>query len=554
MVNICKLTKKNHLTRILLNTVRKLFVNFYFLSVFLCFIGSLSTYAQSLLFISNTDSTSHTFKTYESLTDSTSILECLQNHGYWNTVIDSFSLSESTTTVFGQLNHRYSLKGISYSTPIDRSLQQKIKTKETVFDINSIILEYFTNKGYLFTNITWAVDTVIEHSWYGQLDIQPGDIQLLDSVIVKSEPILKQKKWNNILFPKQNIASPKLEQEADTKLKTLSFIELNKPSKLLITDKKNLLFVFPKKKKVNHANGILAFSNDDNESSSGFTGNFTLHLENILKSAEIFDIRWKAGNGNQDFKWQNSFRYIYHSLGIENQIHIYKQDSTFTKTQLSFGLRIDSKPQSVWSIHYQFEQSAVDNPTISRINYTKNLLHISWLNSNLESNYFDASGHKVHINATVGNRKTDIDTEAEYQIYGTLLKLVPLSKTLRFVGEVQHKQLIQNTLLENNAYNFGGFENMKGFIENRFLTTRYTLLTPTLRFSQQNKYVAELFYQHAFIRSTEEKNERLQSFGLQFILPVKSGWFNFGVSSGRVYPEAFNFSQALIHFGVKNNL
>ncbi len=533
--------------------MRNLFVNFYFFFISLLFTGNLYTHAQTVQFISSSDSSIYNFEIQEEVNDSLSLLEQIQNHGYWNAQIDHISYT-APITLFGTLNQKYILTEITNSNSLEKKLRFRLKSKETVYDVNKEVLNYYTKKGYLFTDIKWEIDQIESYSWKGRIQITPHEIQYLDSVIVKSEPILKLKKWNRILMPKQRLATPELEKFADSKLRALSFIELNKPSKLLVTDKKNLLFVFPKKKKVNFANGLLAFSNDKADGTSGFTGNFNLHLENILKSAEVFDIKWKAGNGNQDFKWRNSFRYVYQSLGLENEINIYQQDSSFTKTQLALGIRLDAKPQSIWTINYLFEQSAVDKPTLTRINYKKYLLLVSWLNSNLESNYFDISGHKIYLKATVGNRKTSKDTEAEYQIQASLLKILPLSKTLRLVGEIQHKQIIQNTELDNNAYSFGGFENMKGFTENRFLTTQYTLLTPTLRFSQQNKYVAELFYQHGFIKTIDEKNERLQSFGLQFILPVKSGWFNFGVSSGRVFPEAFNFGQALIHFGVKNNL
>lgn len=535
--------------------MRNLFVNFYFFSVFLLFTGSISTYAQRILFVSTSDSTTQDFPVKPDITDSLSILEVIQNHGYWNVNIDRISL-KPTITVFGELNQPYLLTQVTNLHHLDKKLRQRIYNKQTVYEVNQEILNYYSNKGYLFSNIIWIIDSIstLDHSWQGQVQVTPNTLQYLDSVIVKSEPILKLKKWNKILLPKQKLATPRIEQFADAKLKALSFIELNKPSKLLVTDKKNLLFIFPKKKNVNFANGLLAFSNDKTDNASGFTGNFNLHLENILKSAEVFDIKWKAGNGNQDFKWRNSFKYLYQSLGLENEVNIYQQDSSFTKTQLSLGLRIDSKPQSIWTINYLYEQSAVDEPSLTRINYKKHLLRISWLNSNLESNYFDHSGHRIHLRASIGNRITTENTEAEYQIQGAFVKIIPVSNTLKLVGEIQHRQLILNTVLENNAYSFGGFENMKGFIENRFLTTRYSLFTPTLRFTQQNRYVAELFYQHGLIRTIDKKNERLQSFGLQFILPVKSGWFNFGVSSGRVHPEAFNFSQALIHFGVKNKL
>ena len=531
----------------------KLLVKFYLFFVFSFFFGSLNTHAQDLLFYSDTDTLPYKFYNYQEFTDSNSVLEFLQNQGYWNVKIDVINLSEPITA-HGHLNTHYTLHQLSNINQLDKAVKQRIKSKETVYDINKEVLKHYTNKGYLFTEINWGIDSVFQNKWIGQIEVIPHDIQYIDSVIVKSESILKQKKWDRILAAKNKPATTLSAERANLRLKSLSFIELNKTSQLLITDKKNLLFIFPKKKKVNFANGILAFTNDKSNNSSGFTGNFNLHLENILKSAETFDIKWKAGNGNQDFRLKNSFKYIYKSLGIQNEVNIYKQDSTFTKTQLALGLRIDAKPQSTWVVNYQFEQSAVDDPTSTRVNYTKHLLMVSWLASNLESNYFDSKGYKIDLNAKIGNRKTSENTEAEYQLHGSLLKILPLSKTLRLVGELEHKQLIQTTILENNNFNFGGFENMKGFIENRFLTTRYTLLTPTLRFSQNNKYVAELFYQHAFIRTTDKKNERLQSFGLQFILPVKSGWFNFGVSSGRVYPEAFNFSEALIHFGVKNNL
>ncbi len=533
--------------------MRKLYVNFYFLFTFLYFTGSINSFAQTILFISDQDSTSQSFSCSSTISDSISALECLQNHGYWNAKINAFSKS-TQPTVFGKLNTYLPLSKLTIRTPIDRSLIQEIKSKETVYEVNTTVLNYYLNKGYLYTDIQWSIDTILENSWQGFINISPYDLQYIDSLAIKSDPILKQKKWEKIIIPQNKRATRKLEKESDLKLKSLSFIDVNKPSKLLLTDKKNILFIFPKKKKVNYANGLIAFTNDKDNDQSGFTGNINLHLENILKSAEVFDLKWSAGNGNQDFTWTNSFKYVYRSIGLENQVKIYQQDSTFTKTQISIGLRIDSKPKSVWSVNYQFEQSAVDEPTNVRINYKKYLLLISWLNSNLQSNYFDRSGHELHVKTSIGNRITTDNKEAEYQIFASLTKIIPVSKTLRFVGEFQHKQLIQNTILENNAYNFGGFENMKGFIENRFLTTQYSLLTPTIRFSQQDKYVAELFYQHGFIKTIERENERLQSFGLQFILPVKSGWFNFGVSSGRVFPEPFNFSQALIHFGVKNNL
>lgn len=530
-----------------------LYINFYFFIGLFFFIENLNTHAQSLTFISSSDSSSHQLAYNQEIQDIQSIKECIQNHGYWNVIVDSISTLDQTI-VYGKLNAFYQLSQLSNANQLDKTLQHRIKSKKTVYSINSEILSYYVNKGYPFVDIQWSIDTIMNYDWIGQVLISPNDKQYIDSLIVKSEPILKLKKWDNILISKNLLVTKKTEIETDRKLKSLSFIELNKPSKYLLTDKKNLLFIYPKKKKVNSANGLLAFTNDQSNSNSGFTGNFNIHLENILKSAEVFDIRWKAGNANQDFKWNNSFKYVYHTLGLENEIHIYKQDSTYTQTQLSIGLRIDAKPQSTWIINYQFEQSAVNETSLTRINYTKHLLNLSWLSSNLESNYFDRKGYQILLKTKIGNRYTNVNTEAEYQIHTDFLKIIPLSKTLRLVGDFKHKQIIQDSPLENNAFSFGGFENMKGFIENRFLTTRYSLFTPTLRFSQQNKYIAELFYQIAYIKTFERKNERLESIGLQFILPVKSGWFNFGVSSGRIFPEAFHFNQALIHFGIKNNL
>lgn len=516
----------------------------------------LTCFSQSIVFNnSNSDSTVF-FEIPEvrNQSEKPSAIEYIQNEGYWDVIITKQIHTEDTIYIQGFLGPRYILTDITSNIVIEKKILDILKKKISINEINKILLNHYNKKGYLFAEIKWSITTTNKLKWTGYVNINLNEIEYIDTLIIKTtNTILKPKKWNNIINIKKRISTTNTENEIDYTINDLSFIKTKKPSKLLLTDKKNIIFIYPEKKNVNYINGVMGYTNDP-EATSNFTGTINLHLENILKSAEIFSIQWKSGNNNQDFKWNNRFMYVYKSVGISNSVHIFKQDTTFTKTELSAGLNINSSSTSKWNIDYFFEQSAVENESSFQKNYTKKLLGVSWLSKNIQSIFTAKKGYRVFLQSKLGNRKSDGVNEAEYQIISNLIKIQPLSKTLSLVGEAAHHQIIQESNLENNSFGFGGFSTIKGFTENRFTINKYTLITSALRFNQQNKFIAELFFQQGFITQINREKEKLQSLGLQFILPVKSGWFNFGVSSGRVIPDAFNFEKALIHFGIKNNL
>ncbi|MGB0869935.1 MAG: hypothetical protein ACPGSD_10080 [Flavobacteriales bacterium] len=522
--------------------------NLYYLILLVFFTNSIC--AQSLTFNNKNPQTTHIFNNENNVRQSF-YEEYLQNEGFWQVQIDSVSHTDSTY-IYGQLGQQYTLKHLQHNLP--KTLDLKIQRLNNVNGVNKAVLKHFTNQGHLFAFIQWSIVSIEDTTWIGKIEVKTNELQYIDSVVVKSkEDILKPKKWSNIILPKKKKAVFKVESETDLLINKLGFTKTYRPSKLLLTDKKNLLFIFPEKKKVNYANGIIGFSNDP-ETTSGFTGQMNIHLENILKSAEQFTIEWRAGNGNQNLKWNNTFRHIYKSFGINAGIQIYRQDSTFTKTELNFGLQMNTTPLSQWNVDYYFEQSAVGNTSTFRKNYTKNLLGVSWESKNIISPITDLKGYSIYLHSKIGNRKSEGLSEAEYQFETNALKIQPLYKAISLVGEINYRQIVQTNTLTNNSFGFGGFSTMKGFIENRFLVDAYLYSTLSARFNQSSAFIGEIFTQYGVISPIEEKNTQLQSLGIQFILPVKSGWFNFGVSSGRVLPQPFSFEQALIHFGIKNNL
>ncbi len=486
----------------------------------------------------------------------------LVEEGYWDLKLDSLKLDAGVWGIYGQMGGQYYFQKLEINPEVLGFFNKKKSYFDRIVlkDRRRFILNYYKDRGYPFARVYYDSLQIENYKAQAFIGVERNGIQSIDSLVIKSNSKFSSKVLNQMIhFKKGQLYSASDLWEIEDILNQYSFLQSTTKPRILFTPDKNVLYIYLEEKSAHYFDGLLGFASDE-QGEVTFRGKLEFKLENAFHRGEKIYLKWDAqGEIYQRLSTNLSFPFILSSWGVEANLNIHKQDSSFVKTDYGLGLQYNWK--SYWQMGFGLEKSessvTKDHLLASDVlfSFEKTMYYANLNFQRLDRIEQSRKGISSKLELKAGIREEESREESEYFVALQLATFSPIKSNFSLKMGLNYKQIISEGLSDNNLLFLGGSQSMRGFLENQFRLSSYLTLSPSLRYHFSSNYMLELFTDQGFIyHPTDEllDNKHVWSTGIQFELPVKSGWLYLGYALGKMEDESFNFSEGVVHFGMRN--
>lgn len=503
-------------------------------------------------------------------------------NGFWEANTDSIIFCNDSIYANVHLGSKYSIDkftGVDVNKENLSEFNYKLNHEGDLTKIKLLqesMLKNLNNNGYPFALIEVDSLSLDQKVLNGVWKLNTGELVCWDRIICKGD--LKVKK--NFIERYLSVFSGKPYSEKrfnsiSNKIKGLNFVREIKLAEVEFIKNKALLYTYLSKEKSNRFDGILGLQNNSAENNKlELTGELNLFLENTLSLGEQIKLNWKKYEASsQNLTIGFGYPYLIGNIGFDFDLGIEKKDSTYLTSNLNLGIRLFQRGSKVVSLFYKSKSSdllSTENLSGSSVlpdyaDVKSNLIGLSFENRKLDYAYNPKSGYAFDFNLAFGSHKTEKNSKIPQELYqnidleGTLINAewyweynIPLAKKVSY--RIKNKGGIINSpdLFANDLFKLGGISSIRGFNENVFLASEYTVFSNEFRFIPERNTSFYLFWDAAYYKNEilDQKSEDLPwGIGLGFTFGTRSGIFSLTYALGKQKNQNLDFKTAKIHFG-----
>ena len=343
------------------------------------------------------------------------------------------------------------------------------------------------------------------------------------------------------------------------------FINQTRYPEILFTTDTTKVFVYLEKAKANRFDGIIGFSNDEDEEGQSskirFNGYLDLLLVNALNSGEEISLEWKSdGNKQTTFNASAEIPYIFRSpLAIKASLHIFKQDSTFQNTRTAIHLGYFFRYNKRLYLGYEAtESSDIQNTNSALLSDFKN----QFATLTYDYTHFSPGDFlfpdKTRLTAKlgVGSRETKLQSNGQYVAQLDVMHNFYLNEKNIIHLKSQNFLLQSEDYVISELYRFGGVNSIRGFYENSLQASQLTSLITEYRYVLAPGIYAHSIIDYGYFRDGSRNDATgasgsLVGVGFGFGLLTKNGLFNLVYATGAPDDQALKLSNSIVHVSFK---
>lgn len=509
------------------------------------------------------------------------MLSELHKEGYLTASIDSLVETRDTIQAFLFPGKKYQFGIISLKEPYPEFLSPELKKKERnkrklvtlkeFADWQTELLQKLVNSGYPFASLKASSYSFNGDTINAQYSIKTGNRYTIDTIYIKGSAKISHRFLNNYLgiYPGMKYDEAKL-NAIPGKLEQLSFLKEIKEFEIEFSDNnKANLYLYVGSRKGNQADGLVGFvPGEGNE--IRFTGRFDLLLNNSFRQGEQISANWRALEENTqelDLSFNYPFLFL-QKIGLATNFNLFKKDTTYLNTHLNveFPVHIDAY-QSVGFIA-DFERSALIADQAENFSdfseYQKELYGLKYKYKRLDHPLNPGKGNEFAVSVSVGrnqnkdsgktgnnnsNKKT-VNSEVLLSAvtYQPLWKKWVL-KLANYSGWMQKYEDQNKKYFKNELYRFGGTKFLRGFRENTFLASLYSVANIEVRYLLSENSNIFIFGDGGYyVRKTENETKDFPiGFGLGANINTGVGIIKLSYAVGKQYNNPVNLQNAVVH-------
>jgi hypothetical protein len=414
-------------------------------------------------------------------------------------------------------------------------------------------------KGFSLAKLQLTNLTQKENELFAELSLTTNKKRIADDLVIlgydKFPKNIKHQLKRNL---KNRTFNQDLVTEVYTTLTDFPFVNQTKYPEILFTNDETKIYTYLEKAKPNRFDGFIGFANDEN-SKLTFNGYLDLALQNVFNSGEKLALYWKNdGNQQSTFNLGGEVPYIFKSpIGIQANLRIFKQDSTFQNTQSELNLGYFFSYNKKLFVGIKSTTSAdIQNVNNSNLNDFKSRFYtvgFDYLKRNLTDFFFP---EKTIIKIKLGYGNRTIALEKNLQLFGQLE--VSHNLYLNSKNSINLKNqsfyLQSDSYLVNELHRFGGINSIRGFRENSLQANLYSgilleyryLLAPTI-------YIHSITDYGYFQDKTSNLTENLLGLGFGFGLFTNNGIFNLVYANGSTSDQGIKLANSIVQISFKTN-
>lgn len=394
---------------------------------------------------------------------------------------------------------------------------------------------------------------------YANLSLDIDKKRYLDNIIINGyDKFPKNHKKNLIRLFKNKTFNQQNLENLYSNINKFRFINQTKYPEVLFKKDSTVAYVYLEKSKSNTFDGIIGFSNDEQEKVV-FNGYLDLKLNNILNSGEHFSLFWKSdGQEQRTFNVCFELPYLFSTpIGLKTELQIFKQDSTFqnTRTSLNLGYFFN------YNTRLYFGYDTVESSDIQNTN--------SISISDYENKFYTSTFEYVHLDRmdALFQEKTTLNIKL-----GTGQRDSKIQKNKQFISSLNTKHNINinernsvNLRLEtfylqsdeyiiNELQRFGGINSIRGFNENSLQANLLSSLQTEYRYRlSSNLYVHSILDYGYFEDKTTKTKNNIYGFGFGLGVNTKNGLLNIIYANGSTKDQNIKLSNSIVHLSLKAN-
>jgi len=516
-------------------------------------------------------------------------IKTLINEGYASVVIDSIVKQDNNIIAYIDIGSKYKWLNLSVNSyDYEILVKTGFKQREYInkpFRYNDFkilakkIIKYFGKNGYPY--VTVSLDSIIiediESKVSANLKIEAGPLIKIDSIIINKEAAVSSVFLNNYLNIKPgSLYNERKINEIEKKLKELKLITLTGHPLLLIRNNKANIYIKAEKKKVNVFSGIMGFMTDNTSSKFILTGDLNLRLYNTFKYGELLGVNWyKTNIYSQEIKTVVGIPYLFNTqIGVENKLNILKKDTTYFTVNERFGIKYFLNYLNYFNAYYENKVSKLINTNglenVKVLPFYADIKSI-YYGIELYKELFDyrnnpLKGYSILLNFSLGVKQIIRNAKINQIVYDSIalksMQYRVIEETSVFIplggrntiGLFNKSAVITgNRLFTNELFRIGGLKTLRGFDEEIFYASKYSIFTLEYRYLfGENSYIqafCDVAYYEANILNNYIKDTPC-GIGTGLTFETKAGLFSFFYALGTNRNNSFSIKSGKIHFGI----
>ena len=428
-----------------------------------------------------------------------------------------------------------------------------------------------------------------------KVKLETGPVVTIREIVIHGDAKINTKYLYNYLGLEPNdIYKEKTITNIDSRLRELSFLAIEKATAISFTSKGVILHLFINNKKASTFNGVVgvlpnntASATATQQKSIAFTGDVSMHLNNLAKQGEVADIKWRGlPNQTQELDLKLNYPFIFSlPVGISGALNLFKQDTSFINYNSTLGISYLFKGNNYIRAFWNKKGSSLLN-SVSTTNGIQNNIQsdatsygIEGYKEKLDYRLNPTSGYVFMLTAQAGNKtiagagsdgfyqleiiaqdsisgyRSIPATSVLYQLSGKADVYFPFFNITTLKLGLQGSWLQNPYLFTNDLARIGGIKSLRGFTDASIYASKYLISSAEYRFLlERNSFIA-LFVDYAYtekITLTQRLIDHPLGFGAGLSFETKAGIFSLNYAVGKQLNNPIDFSSAKIHFGFLN--
>jgi outer membrane protein assembly factor BamA len=504
-----------------------------------------------------------------------SIVKQLRAKGYVTANIDSTIVKDTKTLLYVYVGEKIkwsildakSVEGdaLNHAGYKERWYKNKPLNPTQFATLCNRLIKHYENSGYPFTEVFLDSISLENSTMYAKLNVVKHQKIFIDSVVIKSNDDISTHLVQNIInIKKGEVYNEAKIKQISNKIKESGLFLETESWKILFAKNETKLYLFLTTNKSSQFNGIAGVQPDPATNRISITGDVDLRLLNVLKRAELMNVKWKRFQQlSQELTVQATYPFLFQSqFGTDLMLHLYKRDTSFLELEqraeiLYFLSNGSAFKTSVKKYSSQTQSTFLDNGfnTVNALYYGLGLI-----TNRLDYRLNPLKGYLLDLNASLGNKKIDrideqidADNKVLQGIFdGRLEVFIPLQKKTTIKLSNQARYIFSDQIYNNELFRIGGLKTLRGFDEESIFASFYSITTLELRYLFEQNSNFYLFTDVAYFeRQTVESSafNNATSFGLGVNFETGAGIFSVNYGIGRLNQNLFLVRAAKIHFG-----
>ena len=504
-----------------------------------------------------------------------SVVKQLRAKGYVTANIDSAVVKDTKTLLYVYVGEKIKwsildAKGVesdalNHAGYKERWYKNKPLNPTQFATLCNRLIRHYENSGYPFTEVFLDSISLENSTMYAKLNLVKHQKVFIDSVVIKSNDDISTHLVQNIInIKKGEVYNEAKIKQISNKIKESGLFLETESWKILFAKNETKLYLFLTTNKSSQFNGIAGVQPDPATNRISITGDVDLRLLNVLKRAELMNVKWKRFQQlSQELTMQATYPFLFQSqFGTDLMLHLYKRDTSFLELEqraeiLYFLNNGSAFKTSVKKYSSQTQSTFLDNGfnTVNALYYGLGLI-----TNRLDYRLNPLKGYLLDLNASLGNKKIerideqiDADNKVLQGVFdGRLDVFIPLQKKTTIRLSNQARYIFSDQIYNNELFRIGGLKTLRGFDEESIFASFYSIATVELRYLFEQNSNFYLFTDVAYFeRQTVESSafNNATSFGLGVNFETGAGIFSVNYGIGRLNQNPFLVRAAKIHFG-----